>query len=69
MKIELKLTVNVTSTMNVTLQNIIGQAINPLTFNFNFHPLEVGNCVSETQLQAGENDLDLSKWRLLLFKS
>ena len=45
---------------------------NPLTaklFNLNFHPLEVVDRVSETQLQVSENYSDLTKWRLTLFKS
>ena len=40
----------------------LGKA-NPLTaelFNWNFHPLEVVDRVSETQLQVGENYLDLT---------
>ena len=40
--------------------------INPLTaklFNSNFHPLEVVDRVSETQLQVGEKHSDLTEWR------
>ena len=45
--------------------------LNPLTaklFNLNFHPLEVVDRVSETQLQVSENYLYLTKWRSTVFK-
>ena len=44
---------------------------NPLTaelFNLNFHPLEVVDRVSETQLQVSENYSDLREWRSTVFK-
>ena len=46
--------------------------VNPLTaklFNLYFHPLEVVDRVSETQLQVSENYSDLTEWRSTLFKS
>ena len=47
-------------------------AFNPLTaklFNLNFHPREVVFRWRDPQLQVSENDSDLTKWRLTLFKS
>ena len=46
--------------------------INPLTalklFNWNFHSLEVVSRWRDPQLQVNENYLDLTKWRLTIFK-
>ena len=37
-------------------------------FNWNFHPLEVVDRVSDPQRQVGENYADLTKLRSALFK-